>query len=130
MTLVRQRTIPTERPPLVGEVSANFCGLRVSRGQLNGSPRPYSRFCRPEPLLFLSSSSSVVLTRLSGHRYKTYFSEKYDSAGNLTRIPLDLYPGTLTTRPQRRSTETHIFQFPAVINNNMAYTWNCEAILN
>jgi hypothetical protein len=24
--LVRQRTIPTERPPLVGEVSANFGG--------------------------------------------------------------------------------------------------------
>jgi hypothetical protein len=24
--LVRKQTIPTERPPLVGEVSANFCG--------------------------------------------------------------------------------------------------------
>jgi hypothetical protein len=24
--LVRERTIPTERPPLVGEVSAKFCG--------------------------------------------------------------------------------------------------------
>jgi hypothetical protein len=23
---VRERNIPTERPPLVGEVSANFCG--------------------------------------------------------------------------------------------------------
>jgi hypothetical protein len=23
---VRERTIPTERPPLVGEVSDNFCG--------------------------------------------------------------------------------------------------------
>jgi hypothetical protein len=28
----------TERPPLVGEVSANFCGQSVSRGQRNGSP--------------------------------------------------------------------------------------------
>jgi hypothetical protein len=37
--LVRKRTIPTERPPLVGEVSANFCGYRVSRGQRDGSPR-------------------------------------------------------------------------------------------
>jgi hypothetical protein len=27
VALVRKRTIPTERPPLVGEVSANFCGL-------------------------------------------------------------------------------------------------------
>jgi hypothetical protein len=26
MASVRERTIPTERPPLVGEVSANFCG--------------------------------------------------------------------------------------------------------
>jgi hypothetical protein len=26
VALVRKRTIPTERLPLVGEVSANFCG--------------------------------------------------------------------------------------------------------
>jgi hypothetical protein len=26
MVLVRERTTPTERPPLVGEVTANFCG--------------------------------------------------------------------------------------------------------
>jgi hypothetical protein len=26
VALVRQRTMPTEWPPLVGEVSANFCG--------------------------------------------------------------------------------------------------------
>jgi len=26
VALVRTRTIPTERPPPVGEVSANFCG--------------------------------------------------------------------------------------------------------
>jgi hypothetical protein len=26
VALVRKRTIPTERPPLVGEVSASFCG--------------------------------------------------------------------------------------------------------
>jgi hypothetical protein len=37
--LVRKRTIPTERPPLVGQVSANFCWHRVSRVQSNGSPR-------------------------------------------------------------------------------------------
>jgi hypothetical protein len=33
--VVCKRTIPTERPPLVSEASANFCG-----GQRNGSPRP------------------------------------------------------------------------------------------
>jgi hypothetical protein len=26
MVCVRERTIPTERPPLIGEVIANFCG--------------------------------------------------------------------------------------------------------
>jgi hypothetical protein len=26
VALVSERTIPTERPPIVGEVSANFCG--------------------------------------------------------------------------------------------------------
>ena len=28
VALVRERTIPTERPPPVGEVSANLCGKR------------------------------------------------------------------------------------------------------
>jgi hypothetical protein len=37
VALVRERTIPTERPPFVGEVSANFCGHAVSRGQRGGS---------------------------------------------------------------------------------------------
>jgi hypothetical protein len=36
---VRERTIPTERSPLVAEVSVNFCGYRVLRGQRNGFPR-------------------------------------------------------------------------------------------
>jgi hypothetical protein len=52
MVWVRERTIPTERPPLVGEVIANYCGYRVPRGQRDGSLRPYSRFSRQEPLLF------------------------------------------------------------------------------
>jgi hypothetical protein len=38
----RVQTIPTERPPLVGEVIANLCGQKVPRGQRNGSLRPYS----------------------------------------------------------------------------------------
>jgi hypothetical protein len=44
MALVRKRTTPTERPPLVGEVSANFSGQRVSRRQRNESPLlPFDR---------------------------------------------------------------------------------------
>jgi hypothetical protein len=60
--------MPTEQPPLVGEVSANVCGEMVSRGQRDES--------LPEPLLFFPNSSSVVLTRLSGPRSRPqYFSE-------------------------------------------------------
>jgi hypothetical protein len=47
---VRERTIPTERPLLVGEVSANFCGYRVPRGHRGGSLRPYFQVSRPQPL--------------------------------------------------------------------------------
>jgi hypothetical protein len=36
MALAHERTIPI-RPPLVSEVSANFCGERVLRGQHIGS---------------------------------------------------------------------------------------------
>jgi hypothetical protein len=40
VALVRKRTIPTEQPPLVGEVSANFRGYRMSHGKRNGYQRP------------------------------------------------------------------------------------------
>jgi hypothetical protein len=52
MALVRERTILTERPPLVGEVIANICGYMVPRGHRDRSLRPYSRFSRQEQLLF------------------------------------------------------------------------------
>jgi hypothetical protein len=68
VALVHEPTIPTERSPLVGEVSTNFCGWRVSRGQCDGSLRSYFRLSRPGPLLFLPSSSLIVFTRLSGPR--------------------------------------------------------------
>jgi len=40
VALVRTRTIPTERPPPVGEVSANFCGYRCHVVSVTG---PHSR---------------------------------------------------------------------------------------
>jgi hypothetical protein len=40
VALVRKRTIPTERLPHVGEVSANFRGYSMSRHQRKGSSRP------------------------------------------------------------------------------------------
>jgi hypothetical protein len=54
-----QANYTTERPPLVREVSANIFGKRVSRGQRNGSPRPYSRFSRQEPLLSIQVSPQL-----------------------------------------------------------------------
>jgi hypothetical protein len=70
-------TIPNQWPPLASEVSANFFADRgVSRGQRDGSLRSYSRLSRPEPLLFLPSSSSIILTRLSGPRSRPTTSEK------------------------------------------------------
>jgi hypothetical protein len=44
VALACKRTIQSERPPLVSEVIANFCGYGVLRGQRNRSPQPYSRF--------------------------------------------------------------------------------------
>jgi hypothetical protein len=66
VALVLERTVLSEPLPLVGVVSANFCRYRVLCGQRDESPRPYSQISRPKPLPLLSSSSSVVLTRLSG----------------------------------------------------------------
>jgi hypothetical protein len=48
----------------------------VSHCQHNGSLRPYSRISRQEPLLFLTSNSSVVLTRLSAPRSRSTISRK------------------------------------------------------
>jgi hypothetical protein len=58
---VRKRTIPTDRPLLVSEVSANF--ITNTRCHVVSVTDPYGRI-----LGFLDRSSSVVLTRLSGPR--------------------------------------------------------------
>jgi hypothetical protein len=87
---VRERTMPTERPALVSEFAANFCGKRMSSGQRDGSLRPYSRFSRSQPLLFLSGSSSNVLTSLSGPRSRPTTSQKVFVAPGIEPGPLDL----------------------------------------
>jgi hypothetical protein len=84
---VRERTIPIERPPLVGEVIANFCG----RSQRDGFLRPYSRFSRQEPLRFYQVApklysrgwvdlvADILLFSIPPH------PRKPGSAGNRTR---------------------------------------------
>jgi hypothetical protein len=51
-------------------------GAKWSSGRLDGSLWPYSRLSRPETLFFLPSSSSIVLTRLSGNLSIPTTSEK------------------------------------------------------
>jgi hypothetical protein len=86
---VRERTIQTERPPLVGKVSANFLADRESR--VVSATDPHGRILRfidrshyyffqvapqlysrgwvdpvPDPLLLRNSGSAVNRTRTSG----------------------------------------------------------------
>jgi hypothetical protein len=104
MTLVRKQTIPTERPPLIGEVSAYFCGIEGVASSAQRIPTAINLdFLDPEPLLFHSSSSSVTLTRLSGHRSRPTTSQTIWQRRESNPEPLDLQPGTPTTRPQRQS---------------------------
>jgi hypothetical protein len=94
VALVREWTIPTKRPPLVGEVVPTFAdrGCRVISA--TDFHRSWSRFSWPEPLLFLPSSSSVVLTRLSGPCSRPAPSQKILKRRESNPGPLDL-----TTRP-------------------------------
>jgi hypothetical protein len=67
VTSVREGTIPTE-PPIVGEVSANFCGYRCS---VVSAADPYGRnlgFLGRSRYYFFRVSSLIVLTRLGGPR--------------------------------------------------------------
>jgi hypothetical protein len=75
LTWVRERIIPTERPPLV-EVSANVFGWMMPRCQHHGSLQPYSRYSRLERLLLHSSSSSILFMSLSAPRSRPTNSQK------------------------------------------------------
>jgi hypothetical protein len=67
VALVRKQTIPTERPPLVGEIIVNFADSVAWSAQHIPTVVNLG-FLDPEPLLFNSSSSSVIFTRLDGPR--------------------------------------------------------------
>jgi hypothetical protein len=61
---------------LSAKLVPTFADRGMSRGQLKRFLRSQSRFSRPEPLLFLPGSSSVVLTRLSGPRSRPTTSQE------------------------------------------------------
>jgi hypothetical protein len=75
---------PSDRR-LSTKLVSTFVGRGLSRGQHNGSLRPYSRFYRQKPLFFLSSSSTFVLTRLTWPFPDSLLLRKSGSAGNRTR---------------------------------------------
>jgi hypothetical protein len=85
MVWVRERTIPTERPPLVGNVIANFLRIEGATWSAWRIPTAVFSVFYTGAATFLSSSSSVVLTRLSGPRSRptTFFLSGSD--GNRTR---------------------------------------------
>jgi hypothetical protein len=59
VALVRERTILTGRPPIVGEVSANFCELKVLRGQRNGYHGRFFSVFRPKKRHMKQENHSV-----------------------------------------------------------------------
>jgi hypothetical protein len=61
---------------LSAKLVPTFADRGVSSSERDGSLRPYSRISRPEPLIFLPTSSSVVLTRLSGPRSRPTTSQE------------------------------------------------------
>jgi hypothetical protein len=87
VTWVRERTIPSERPPLVGEVRGNFCGYRVPRSQRDGSLRPCSRLSRqePRPFFFFQIAPQLYSWGWVGLVPDPLLLRKSGSAGNRTR---------------------------------------------
>jgi hypothetical protein len=80
--LIRKRTIPTERPPLVSKASVSFCGWRVSRGQRNESLRPLISVFKTEAATFpikelLNYPHEAEWTPFQTH----YFSENLVAPG-------------------------------------------------
>jgi hypothetical protein len=81
-----QATISTERPTLVGEVSANFYGWRMSRGQRNGSPRPLiSIFYTRSRYFSIQVAPQLSLRGLVDPVPDPPLLRKCSSAGNRTR---------------------------------------------
>ena len=105
VALVRERTIPTERPPPVGKVSANFCGKMGVTWSAQRVPTAVSLcFLDGSRYFFYSSISSIDLTRLtrlSGPRSRPTTTQKIWQRRESNPGPLYLQPETLTTRPQK-----------------------------
>jgi hypothetical protein len=96
--------------------------LIVPRGQRDESLRPYSRLSKPDPLLFLPSSSSIVLMRLSGPCSRTTTSQEILVAPVIEPGPLDLYP-TNRSNDKRPKTCRWISRFSRVHFKVLVVQW-------
>jgi hypothetical protein len=74
--LVLKRFIPTELLPLPAKIGPTFPGRRCCVVRTTDPYGRSSRFYTTVTLIFLSSSSSVILTRLRGPRYRPITSQK------------------------------------------------------
>jgi hypothetical protein len=59
VALVGRRNIPTERQPLIVDVSAKFADRRVSRGRRDRSSTAVISVSRPKPLLFFQAAPQL-----------------------------------------------------------------------
>jgi hypothetical protein len=75
----------------------------VSPGQRGGSPMVVNLSLLDRNPTFLSKCSSFIRTRLSGPRSRSTTAQKIWQDPESNPGPVGLQPGTLTTRPQRRS---------------------------
>jgi hypothetical protein len=87
VTLVRERTIPTERQSIV-RVGANFCGERVSRGQRGGSLQQNIGFLdRPKYITVQPNVTRKMKTAQWVHIHRSRVpSGMCDVALDLTRV--------------------------------------------
>ena len=86
VALVREQIIPTERPPSVGEVSANF--LRIEGCHVVSATDPHGRwslFSGPEPLLFIQVDPQLTSRGWVDPVPDPLLLRKSGSTGNRTR---------------------------------------------
>jgi hypothetical protein len=86
VSLVRKRTVTTERPPHINEVSANFLRIEgVARSAQRILTAVNLGFLDPKPLLFHSSSSSIIFKREWTPFQTHYFLEDLVTQGSIAK---------------------------------------------
>ena len=95
VALVRERTIPTERPPPVGEVVPTFAGRGVSRGQRNESPRPFSNKQFIELCSCVKNKGKKQSNSITGlhipRRYQKVEAPRFQDNWHMKVIPLQAW---------------------------------------